>query len=89
LKHRDKSVVSSAADYLAVNLKKELKNRVLGPEFPFIPRTHNLFMKDILIKLEKTKTSNTLKDIIRKNLNAFKTIKNFQSVRTYVDVDVM
>ncbi|MDD5570220.1 MAG: primosomal protein N' [Bacteroidales bacterium] len=89
LKHRDKSIVSSAADYLAANLKKELKNRVLGPEFPFIPRTHNLFMKDILIKLEKTKTSNTLKDIIRKNLNAFKTIKNFQSVRTYVDVDVM
>lgn len=54
LKHEDKKTVDEAARILFSNLSQALgRDRVLGPEEALIPRLRNLYLMQIMVKIER------------------------------------
>ena len=90
LKHKDKNTVGAAAEKLALLLKQDLKNFIVGPAAPVVNRIRNQYLMEILIKLPKEPgMSLRYKAAIRNHIN-FVTGENFfKSVTVIVDVDKM
>ena len=86
LKHKDPRTLNDAARELAIMLRQILGNRILGPEYPMVSRVRNLYLKNILIKLEKPDLK-THKTQILKSLDAFRGQAAFKSIRVDIDVD--
>jgi primosomal protein N' (replication factor Y) len=87
LQHKDEGYLNQAADDLAAGLRQTLGKRVLGPEFPIVSRIKNLYLKNILIKLERTQETHLLKDKIAAAIDFFRTQSQFKAARVVVDVD--
>ncbi len=87
LKHKDPRVLNEAAREFAILLRQKLGKRILGPEYPLISRIKNLYLKNVLIKLERDLTLNEHKNDIRKAISEFRTLGNYKSVRIQIDVD--
>lgn len=87
LQHRDEGTLNAAADELAGMLRAKLGKRILGPEYPIVPRVKNLYLKNILIKLEKGARTHSLKKSIGQVLDEFHTSGQHKSTRVIVDVD--
>ncbi|MBM3436645.1 MAG: primosomal protein N', partial [Bacteroidetes bacterium] len=87
LKHKDARLLNEAARELAILLREKLANRVLGPEYPLISKIKNLFIKNILVKLEKSENLREQKEIILLTINKFKAEGRFKGIRVVVDVD--
>ena len=87
LRHSDAEILQKAADILADDLRKKLGKRVLGPEYPLISRVRNLYLKNILIKLERSTGLPAQKNTIAETINIFG--KSFTRVLVSVDVDPM
>lgn len=87
LQHKQEQKVSEAAYELASLLKQKLGNRVIGPEFPIVSKIKGLYLKNILIKLEKTKHTSQLKEDVKELLDYFTKNAKHKSVRVIVDVD--
>lgn len=87
IKHKDREVVSSAAELMAANLRKVLGDRVLGPEFPPHARIQNLFIKSILLKTDKRTSYGRTRLLIKKNTALLLKKAGFSSLRIYSDVD--
>jgi primosomal protein N' (replication factor Y) len=90
LKHKDKNIVSAAADKLAELLKQDLKDFIVGPAAPIVNRIRNQYLMEILIKLPKEPgMSLRYKAAIRNHINLITGEKAFKSVMVMVDVDKM
>lgn len=87
LQHKDEGFLNQAADDLAAGLRQTLGKRVLGPEFPIVSRIKNLYLKNILVKLERTQETHLLKDKIAAAIDFFRTQSQFKAARVVVDVD--
>ncbi len=87
LQHKDEGFLNQATDDLAAGLRQTLGKRVLGPEFPIVSRIKNLYLKNILIKLERTQETHLLKDKIAAAIDFFRTQSLFKAARVVVDVD--
>jgi primosomal protein N' (replication factor Y) len=87
LKHRDYKILNKAAGELAVDLRSTLGKRVLGPEYPLVSRIKSLYIKQIMIKIERGPNVVPFKDQIRKHIEEFQKIQVFRQVRVVVDVD--
>lgn len=87
IKHKDREVVSSAAELMAANLRKVLGGRVLGPEFPPHARIQNLFIKSILLKTDKRTSYSRTRLLIKENTALLLKKAGFSSLRIYSDVD--
>ena len=85
IKHKDLELINEAAKYLAKSLRNSFGDRILGPEFPPIARVRNLYMKDILIKIEKNSSLVSFKTKIKEKLTYFS--MTFKTVRIIIDVD--
>jgi primosomal protein N' (replication factor Y) len=89
LRHRNIKTVQVAANQLAANLRARLKDRVLGPEEPLISRIQNLYIEDILIKLERNLNLPKAKAAIQEEINRIKEYKPFGGIFISPDVDPM
>ncbi|HEX2684558.1 MAG TPA: primosomal protein N' [Ferruginibacter sp.] len=90
LKHKDKDIVSAAAERLAAMLKQDLKDYITGPAAPVVNRIRNQYLMEILIKLPKEPgMSGRYKAAVRNHINLVNSEKNFKSVTVVVDVDKM
>lgn len=87
VKHKDHHVLSLAAQHLANTLRSQLGNRVLGPEQPLIARIRNYYIKQIIIKTERSAAIQTVKAVLKETIKNFNAQKDFKSVITQVDVD--
>jgi primosomal protein N' (replication factor Y) len=87
MQHKSETVVNEAADELAANLRKQLGGRVLGPEYPIVSRIKNMFLKNILLKLERSADTQKLKELIKKEIDFFQTQSAHKAARIVVDVD--
>lgn len=54
---KDIHKVNEASDILGKKLRSAFGNRVLGPEFPLIPRIKNLYRKKIIIKIAREESA--------------------------------
>lgn len=90
LKHKDKNTVNSAAEKLAILLKQDLKDYIVGPAAPVVNRIRNQYLMEILIKLPKERgMSIKYKSAIRNHINLLTSEKSFKSVLVVTDVDKM
>jgi primosomal protein N' (replication factor Y) (superfamily II helicase) len=87
LKHQDTKVLNDAATWLAHNIKLLFPKKVFGPEYPVVSRIKNLYLKNILLKLDRNTSLSKNKDQILQEISAFQ--KKFTTVRVCIDVDPM
>jgi primosomal protein N' (replication factor Y) len=87
LKHKDQDLLNHAAIRLTNTLRRVLKHRVLGPEFPLVSRINEYYIKQIMVKVERTADLNANKNLISACLTDFRKSQDFRSVRVIVDVD--
>ncbi|RYG07164.1 MAG: primosomal protein N', partial [Chitinophagaceae bacterium] len=87
VKHKDANVLNVAAQTLAVNLRGQLGKRVLGPEQPLVARVRNYYIKQIILKIEKTANIQKVKAVLLDTIKDFNSQKDFRSVITQIDVD--
>ncbi|MEW6469490.1 MAG: primosomal protein N' [Bacteroidota bacterium] len=89
LMHREAEALTGAADLFASELKKHLGSRVIGPAFPLVPRIKNLYLKNILVKIEKESSAASVKEVIRTAMAMMHNHPDHKSVRIQPDVDPM
>lgn len=87
LKHRKRDVLNEASDLLKKTLQKTFGYRVLGPQDPLIGRVQNYYLKHVIIKIEKEKSLNKSKEIIRNITSRVQKSDKFKSLQVHYDVD--
>lgn len=87
VKHKDPAVVNEASKVFASLLRQELGDRVLGPEYGSIPRVNNVYIKDIMIKIERNKNFAALKSKFVDIYTAFLMKPQYKGVMVVIDVD--
>jgi primosomal protein N' (replication factor Y) len=87
VKHRDEQICKQASTNLGELLRKQLNHRVLGPDIPTINRIQNLYLRNILIKLEKQGPIKKFKETIDQVCKQLLSTQAFKSVVVIIDVD--
>jgi len=87
MKHRDNDFLHEKSFEFGDGLRKKLGNRVIGPHQPLIARIKNLWLKRILVKIEREASAGKVKEIIREQLAQFNLDKNNHSILIVSDVD--
>ncbi|MDQ7949214.1 MAG: primosomal protein N' [Pedobacter sp.] len=87
VKHKDADILNQAAQHLAIMLRNQLGNRILGPEQPLISRIRNYYIKQIIIKTERQTAIQKVKSILKETIKNFNAQKDYKSVVTQIDVD--
>ena len=85
LKHAQQARV--AADDLAKRLRKLFGNRILGPEYPLVSRIMNYYLKQIMVKIERSASQTEMKKILMQEMEEFSRLKEFSPLRLVIDVD--
>lgn len=87
LKHRDKNLVEKGAKAFGDILKKQFFERVIGPEYPVIGRIQNMYLQEILLKIEQDAPQKKVKERLYELTDQFFGVPEFKSIRLLVDVD--
>ncbi len=87
LKHKETRLLNEGSRVLADILREKFGKRVLGPEYPIVSKIKNLYIKTILIKLERNVSLSEMKKELQKRIETFKKINEFKSIRILIDVD--
>jgi len=89
LRHKEEALLDEAAAKLAKMLKPFFENMMLGPEYPNVSRIRNQYIKNILIKTGKGMNGQQLKFETARQIDLFRQLPDYKSVRVTVDVDPM
>lgn len=87
LKHRNVAVVNDAVREMTQAMKTVFGNRVLGPVVPAISRIQNLFIRQIVFKIENEASLEKAKEYLTTITNRVLSKSAFRSVRMSHDVD--
>ncbi|MFD1316340.1 replication restart helicase PriA [Namhaeicola litoreus] len=87
LKHKNNFLLEKASDWLGKSLTNQFGSAVLGPASPSISKIRNLYIKNVLIKIEKRTALKESKELIQKIKLSFESIAEFRSIRFNIDVD--
>ena len=89
LLHKKSGYLFTGANQLAHQLKKQLGDRVLGPEFTIIPRINNYYQQQILLKVENKLSMTKVKEFVQNTIDMWGKEDYSKSIRVKVDVDPM
>ena len=84
---KDIHKINAASEELGKKLKSAFGKRVLGPEFPLIPRIKNLYHKKLVIKISKEESANKVKEKIRSAITELQSYPPYKYLRVQADVD--
>jgi len=87
MKHRDNDFLHEKSVEFAEGLRKRLGNRIIGPHQPLIARIKNLWLRRILVKIEKEASVNKVKAMLQEELRSFFTDKKNHTILIVMDVD--
>jgi primosomal protein N' (replication factor Y) len=87
LKHKEDVVAQRAAAEVHRLLAPVLKDRILGPERPYIPRINNYYLQQFLVRFDKKKESEAIKATVIQMIRQRLAEPEFKQVRLSVDVD--
>ncbi len=88
LKHRDDNVLNEMAVRYSNMLRQVFNYRVLGPEAPMVARVQNLYIRQIVLKMENAASMVKVKKILRAIYeNMLKVDSRMKSTILYYDVD--
>jgi len=86
-RHKIPSILDGATDLIAKDLKQVFADRVFGPQYPPVRKTHNYFTKQIILKVEKEASFERARELLKEALDQLAGNDVFRSVRISVDVD--
>ncbi len=89
LRHKDVQVVRKAAGETGRLMIQVFGSRVLGPINPPVSRIQNLYIKQIILKIENEASPAKAKEILQHICNQILSDSKFKSVRIGLDVDPM
>jgi primosomal protein N' (replication factor Y) (superfamily II helicase) len=87
VKHKNRMLLSDAANYLTKILKKDLAHRIIGPVEPTINRINNYYINEIVMKVERTASSNKAKEMVLHHIRVLMNIEKFAGLKINLDVD--
>lgn len=87
LKHTNKDKLVDSAQIFGDVLKASFGSRVLGPEFPGIPRVRNKYINQIFLKVEDVASIQKVKAMVTDSIYTFRQNKEYRSVQVFIDVD--
>jgi len=87
VKHKEERMAEAASSLLAVNLRKSLQERLLGPNKPIVSRIQLYHIREILLKLENGLSPEKVRGIIKKAEFNLRSNHAFKYVTLYYDVD--
>lgn len=87
LKHKDYRILNPVTDELAQILKAKFGSRILGPEYPIVSRIKNLYIKNILLKIERDISLIKVKEELMAILDQFRKPTISKGVYIIIDVD--
>ncbi len=89
LKHRDEKKLDFMAQHMATALRGAFGARVLGPDKPPVGRIQLLYIRKIVLKIERNISMPQVKEVLLKIKDNMMRDKNFKSLIVYYDVDPM
>lgn len=89
LRHKEEKVLDKAAAKLAEMLRPKFGKLMLGPEYPNVSRVKNFYLKNLLLKIGKGPKGQELKLEAARQIELFRQLQDFKSVRVVIDVDPM
>ncbi len=87
LKHVSREKVENGAASFAQQLRATFSERVIGPEYPIIPRINNQYIKEIVLKIENDAPLKKVKERIAELTDQFYSVPDFKPIRLVIDVD--
>ena len=87
LRHRQESVVDSAAVFMGGLLRQWFGDRVLGPDKPAVARVKTLHIRKIVLKLENGIDQQRVRQYLRQAEHTILQDKRNSAVQIYFDVD--
>jgi primosomal protein N' (replication factor Y) len=89
VKHRDKQELDHFCEEMAGALRTRFGKRVLGPEYPVINRIKSLFLKTILLKIERQGSIASVKRQMQEIILEVKSKQGNKGMVISIDVDPM
>jgi len=86
-RHKIPSILDSATDLMAGQLREIFTSRVLGPQYPPVRKVHNTFRKHIILKIERDVSYERARELLKEVLNGLSGNEVYRAVRITVDVD--
>jgi primosomal protein N' (replication factor Y) len=87
LKHRNRETVMEESKQLGIQLRKHFGARILGPEFPLVPRLRNLYVMEIWLKMENSMSQSKAKQLLRTTTEHYFQHHAQHKVQVIYDVD--
>ncbi|MHA4894897.1 replication restart helicase PriA [Pedobacter sp. PWIIR3] len=87
VKHKDADLLNAASQAFATALRMQLGYRVLGPEQPLVSRIRNYYIKQVIIKSDKSTSMPKVKSLLKEVILQFQSEKEYRGVNIQVDVD--
>lgn len=87
VKHKDVNKTDRAAKNLALGLRHLFGDRVLGPHTPLIGRIQNMYIRQIMLKIERTASPQKAKEMVQAAIHSLVAQPEYRSVWVQVDVD--
>lgn len=87
MKHKDPNILNAASMRFATMLRVTLGSRVLGPEQPLVSRIRNYYIRQLVIKVDKTTAVQKVKSVLQQTILDFNTERSFKGVIIQIDVD--
>lgn len=87
IRHSDWKKVEIAAHKTAEKIKRIFNNRVLGPTEPIISKVKNQYIREIIIKVERTKSQQKAKDLLQAALESLQNEAFFKGISFQVEID--
>jgi len=89
LKHKQEDIVQGAVVEFAALLRKSFGKRLIGPEKPLVSKIQNLYLRHIILKLEKSIAIQRVRELISESMKTLKVNPAYKSVIVVPDVDPM
>jgi len=86
-KHTDHVILDNVARKFAKMMRESFNNRVLGPEYPVISKVRNYYVKNVLLKVEVTRSFLKAKKIVLYILDHMKENKMLDRCVVQIDID--
>jgi primosomal protein N' (replication factor Y) len=85
--HKDRQILLAGATILGDRLRAELKEGVLGPEFPPTERLKGMYVIELHVKLERLAAVQPIKQRIKQHADYIFLTPPYHAVRVIYDVD--
>lgn len=89
VKHKDVNTVKNAAIELKNRMRSVFGGRVLGPVEPAVSRIQNLYLRQVLLKIENTASPVKAKELLQEIIHNLVSESSYRRVIVSIDVDPM